>query len=140
MLGARRRIGAGESQHKKASVDLAAETSIMETPIRVVVRIRPLNEEECSQPLGAECILKAMDRHVVAFDPPPENIKRVSGTRVSTRSSTRRYKDLKYAFDIVFDQDATQQEVYEISTKGLVDNVLDGFNATVFAYGVSFFF
>lgn len=34
--------------------------------------------------------------------------------------------------------DANQEEVYENTAKPLLDGVLSGYNATVFAYGVSF--
>jgi len=45
-------------------------------------------------------------------------------------------QDLKFAFDRVFDVDAKQSEVYQGTTQPLIDFVLDGYNATVFAYGV----
>ena len=115
-----------------------ASLSGMEASIRVTVRIRPLNEQELCQPLGGEYILRVINDHVVTFDPPPESTKHISGNRTSVKtSSQRRYKDLKYAFDVVLDENSSQQEAYEASTKGLIDSVLDGFNATVFAYGVS---
>lgn len=50
---------------------------------------------------------------------------------------SKRYKDKRFIFDRVLDHDSTQQGVYESTSKPLLQNVLDGFNATVFAYGVS---
>jgi kinesin family protein 18/19 len=49
----------------------------------------------------------------------------------------KRVKDQTFGFDRVFDENTTQVEVYESTTKGLLDSVLDGFNATVFAYGAT---
>ena len=43
----------------------------------------------------------------------------------------------KHKNDYVFGPQATQLEVLEKTTKLLLDGVLDGYNATVFAYGVS---
>jgi len=40
-------------------------------------------------------------------------------------------------FDRIFDENTTQTEVYEATTRGLLDSVLDGYNATVFAYGAT---
>lgn len=40
-------------------------------------------------------------------------------------------------FDHVFKMSASQEDVYEKTAKPLLDGVLSGFNATVFAYGVS---
>jgi kinesin family protein 18/19 len=41
----------------------------------------------------------------------------------------------RYAFDYVFDADDDQTMVYSNTTKFLIQGLLDGFNATVFAYG-----
>ena len=37
----------------------------------------------------------------------------------------------------MFGPDSTQDEVYNETTRHLVDNVLNGYNATVFAYGAT---
>lgn len=42
-----------------------------------------------------------------------------------------------FGFDRVFDGNTTQSDVYEGTTKNLLDSVLDGYNATVFAYGAT---
>jgi kinesin family protein 18/19 len=49
----------------------------------------------------------------------------------------KRSKDQTFAFDRVFDENTTQGDVYEATTRGLLDSVLDGYNATVFAYGAT---
>ena len=49
----------------------------------------------------------------------------------------KRVKDQTFGFDRVFDENTTQGEVYESTTRGLMDSVLDGYNATVFAYGAT---
>ena len=40
---------------------------------------------------------------------------------------------LKFSYRIVY----LQKDVYEASTKFLIDNVVTGYNATVFAYGAT---
>ena len=47
----------------------------------------------------------------------------------------KRSKEKRYMFDIAFDSYNTQLDVYLATTKPLISSVLDGFNATVFAYG-----
>lgn len=49
----------------------------------------------------------------------------------------RRSKDQTFGFDRVFDENTSQGDVYEATTKNLLDSVLDGYNATVFAYGAT---
>lgn len=40
-----------------------------------------------------------------------------------------------FAYDFVFATDSSQTLIYEQSAFSLVDNVLDGYNGTIFAYG-----
>lgn len=49
----------------------------------------------------------------------------------------KKVKDQVFGFDRIFDEHSTQAEVYEGTTKNLLDSVLDGYNATVFAYGAT---
>lgn len=69
------------------------------------------------------------------FDPPEE----ATVTRFSrfTGPSGKRVKDQTFGFDRVFDDNTTQGDVYESTTRNLLDSVLDGYNATVFAYGAT---
>lgn len=49
----------------------------------------------------------------------------------------RRSNERQYVFDATFGADSTQQEVYEKTTQPLVQSVLDGYHATIFAYGAT---
>ena len=69
------------------------------------------------------------------FDPPEDNpVQRFSRSVVP---QGKRVKDQTFAFDRIFDENVTQAEVYEATTRSLLDSVLDGYNATVFAYGAT---
>lgn len=70
------------------------------------------------------------------FDPPEDNpVQKFSRSVVP--ATGKKVKDQVFAFDRIFDENATQTEVYEATTKNLLDSVLDGYNATVFAYGAT---
>lgn len=69
------------------------------------------------------------------FDPPEDNL--VQRFSRSVIPSGKRVKDQTFGFDRVFDDNTTQGDVYEATTKNLLDSVLDGYNATVFAYGAT---
>ena len=71
---------------------------------------------------------------VRVFDPPDEHTIQRGGR---FGGSGKRAKDQTFGFDRVFDENATQADVYESTTRGLLDSVLDGYNATVFAYGAT---
>ncbi|KUI70151.1 Kinesin-like protein 5 [Cytospora mali] len=129
--------------------------------ISVTVRVRPFTIREAAQlvksddgPLflgdgsmaaaptpklhqrGLRNIIKVVDDRCLVFDPPEDNpVQRF--TRSVVPAAGKKVKDQVFAFDRIFDENATQTEVYEATTKNLLDSVLDGYNATVFAYGAT---
>ncbi|KFO30525.1 Kinesin-like protein KIF19 [Fukomys damarensis] len=46
-----------------------------------------------------------------------------------------RSREKSYLFDVAFDFTSTQEMVYQATTKDLIEGVISGYNATVFAYG-----
>lgn len=46
-----------------------------------------------------------------------------------------RTKEKQYGFDYVFDENTSQVEIFNNTTKYLCKDVLNGYNSTVFAYG-----
>ncbi|XP_068084408.1 kinesin-like protein KIF19 [Anabrus simplex] len=49
----------------------------------------------------------------------------------------KRGGERRYVYDVAFGEESTQEEVYEHTTRSLVQDVLVGYNATVFAYGAT---
>ncbi|KAI4147339.1 MAG: hypothetical protein LQ340_005601 [Diploschistes diacapsis] len=128
--------------------------------INVCVRVRPFTIKEAAQishaadgPLflgegslagappprliqkGIRSVIKVVDDKCLVFDPPEDNPIQKFSRAVLPQG--RRVKDQTFGFDTVFDENATQGDVYEGTTKTLLDSVLDGYNATVFAYGAT---
>ncbi|KAI0198546.1 kinesin motor domain-containing protein [Astrocystis sublimbata] len=84
---------------------------------------------------GIRSVIKVIDDRCLVFDPPEDNpMQRFSRSVVP---NGKKVKDQTFGFDRVFDDNTTQTEVYEATTKTLLDSVLDGYNATVFAYGAT---
>ena len=44
---------------------------------------------------------------------------------------------IEYSFDYAFDELTSQEELFEKTTKRLVYDIIDGYNATCFAYGAT---
>ncbi|KAG0651845.1 Kinesin 5 [Hyphodiscus hymeniophilus] len=85
---------------------------------------------------GIRPVIKVVDDKCLVFDPPEDNpVQKFSRSVVSNMG--KRVKDQTFGFDRVFDENTTQGDVYEATTRGLLDSVLDGYNATVFAYGAT---
>ena len=89
---------------------------------------------------GSSClreVVKVIDDRILMFDPEEKDKARAFAERGFVPPGTKRYKDKRFMFDRVFDANVQQIDVYEATTKPLLDGLLDGYNATVFAYGVS---
>ncbi|XP_044272877.1 kinesin-like protein KIF19 [Varanus komodoensis] len=93
--------------------------------LTVALRIRPISMVELEE--GATLIAhKVDDQMVVLMDPmeDPDDVLRANRSR-----------EKSYMFDVAFDFAATQEMVYRATTKGLIQGVISGYNATIFAYG-----
>ncbi|XP_036922280.1 kinesin-like protein KIF19 isoform X1 [Sturnira hondurensis] len=97
--------------------------------LMVALRVRPISVAELEE--GATLIAHKVDEQgplqmVVLMDPmeDPDDILRA-----------HRSREKSYLFDVAFDFTASQEMVYQATTKSLIKGVISGYNATVFAYG-----
>lgn len=79
-----------------------------------------------------------MDDRILTFDPDEKDKARAFVERGFMPPGTKRYKDKRFMFDRVFDGATRQEEVYAATAKPLLSRLLDGYNTTVFAYGVRY--
>ena len=96
--------------------------------ILVCVRCRPLSISE--HQLSSYETIRIMDGKIVILMDPIE----YNGPSTVFKNRNR---EQTYAFDFAFDKTASQNLVFENSTKFLIDGVVNGYNATVFAYGAT---
>ncbi|XP_077922152.1 kinesin-like protein KIF19 isoform X2 [Halichoerus grypus] len=93
--------------------------------LTVALRVRPISVAELEE--GATLIAHKVDEQMVVLMDPmedPDDVLRA-----------HRSREKSYLFDVAFDFTATQEMVYQATTKSLIDGVISGYNATVFAYG-----
>jgi kinesin family protein 5 len=83
----------------------------MKENIKVVVRFRPLNTREKK--------MSQKDRLIT----------------INTVKNTITLESHQFAFDSVFDENVTQQIMFDRIAKNAIDWVADGYNSTIFAYG-----
>ncbi|KAM4723153.1 kinesin-like protein KIF18A [Rhinophrynus dorsalis] len=104
--------------------------------VRVVVRVRPENEKEKQGNFNR--VVQVVDKHILVFDPKVEEVGFFQGRSLTSRDiNKRKNKDLKFVFDCVFDEHSSQLEVFQQTTKIVLDGVLNGYNCTVLAYGAT---
>ncbi|KAF9054995.1 kinesin-domain-containing protein [Hymenopellis radicata] len=80
-------------------------------------------------------VVQVVDDRILTFDPDEKDRAKAFMERGFLPPGTKRYKDRRFMFDRVFDYEARQRNVYEGTTQPLLKGLLDGYNATVFAYG-----
>ncbi|KAF0705698.1 hypothetical protein AaE_014403 [Aphanomyces astaci] len=92
--------------------------------VRVVVRVRPSNERERK--------LQAADESVVAIRPAtdPADLP----TRLDVKCGQPSVVDSSFNYDAIFGTNASQHDVYGYMQSS-VEQVVQGFNCTIFAYG-----
>ncbi|XP_019645474.1 PREDICTED: kinesin-like protein KIF19 isoform X1 [Branchiostoma belcheri] len=145
----------GEPQNARMKHDGAMKTEGggQDHQLTVALRVRPVSDAELEQ--GATLIAHRVDNNnphfiesicsttgpgkrkldndpyrkmVVLMDPQedPDDILRANRSR-----------EKQYVFDYSFDGRSSQEEVYAHTTRPLIESVIEGFNATVFAYGAT---
>ncbi|EIN10851.1 kinesin-domain-containing protein [Punctularia strigosozonata HHB-11173 SS5] len=82
-------------------------------------------------------IVQIVDDRILCFDPRDPDASRSFCERGFLPPGTKRYKDKRFMFDKVFNNEASQTDVYEATAKPLLTPLLNGFNATIFAYGAT---
>ncbi|XP_073996213.1 kinesin-like protein KIF19 isoform X2 [Rhodnius prolixus] len=97
-------------------------TSGSDEKLMVAVRVRPLKTDE------GERILHVIDSKTIVLDDETDKKDVLRQKRIA---------DKQYIYDFAFGENSKQEEVYVATTRGLVRDVLLGYNATVFAYGAT---
>lgn len=97
---------------------------------------RVLNTQGAGPGAVIRKVINVVDDKMLIFDPPETHSPQArAAQRFGT--NTKRIREHRFVFDRLFDGDASQEEVYANTTRPLLDSVLDGYNATVFAYGAT---
>eukprot|EP00039_Didymoeca_costata_P008337 m.110559 g.110559 ORF g.110559 m.110559 type:complete len:711 (-) comp14043_c0_seq3:1689-3821(-) len=90
-----------------------------ETKVKVAVRCRPLNDKEKGD--GHTSVIKMDTR---------------SGTvSVQNPDKSKGIPPKEFTFDMCFDWDAKQLDIYNRTARDIVNACLQGYNGTIFAYG-----
>ncbi|GIQ85414.1 kinesin-like protein [Kipferlia bialata] len=90
-----------------------------DTNVKVVCRFRPQNSKERAAQ-GVECATFDSDQ---------------TCSIMSTDGGTKAPQTKKFTFDHIFGPTSTQQAVYHVAARPVVEDVMQGYNGTIFAYG-----
>ncbi|KAG8478480.1 hypothetical protein CXB51_028279 [Gossypium anomalum] len=93
------------------------------TTLTVAVKCRPLSQREC----GRDIVRVKNNKEVVVLDP---DLSKDYLDRIQNRT-----KEKKYCFDHAFGPQSTNLDTYQKCISTIISGVVQGLNATVFAYG-----
>eukprot|EP00163_Fabomonas_tropica_P028141 TRINITY_DN5670_c0_g1_i3.p1 TRINITY_DN5670_c0_g1~~TRINITY_DN5670_c0_g1_i3.p1 ORF type:complete len:963 (-),score=347.27 TRINITY_DN5670_c0_g1_i3:168-3056(-) len=96
--------------------------------VRVVVRIRPKNKKE-------EQLEKTAVQSPASKDGKYKFCMNFNDNGKSINVGTTKLPPQDYHYDAVFGPGSTQEEVYEDAARAVIEDILDGYNGTIFAYG-----
>ena len=102
---------------------------------KVVVRVRPPLERELSAINEYRCVVDVDNGPAQSRISRGITIHEHMATRSSASVDHMPYSSYRFTFDHVYGIESTQKEVYEISAKSAVQSALQGYNATIMAYG-----
>ncbi|KAF2653032.1 kinesin family protein-like protein [Lophiostoma macrostomum CBS 122681] len=93
--------------------------------VRVVARIRPLLKQELDKDT------------IVTADSPEGGNNAASPTIVRIPNPKNDTESFSFQFSSVYEQDATQQQLFDSEVAPTVKHLFNGFDTTIFAYGVT---
>ena len=120
-------------EKKETESDVGELSPLMQqgiSNIMVSVRLRPLSKKESE--VDNRSLVHVLDNNLVVLLDPTADLNIPEDSFRQNRS-----REKKYAFDLAFDMSATQEIIFEKTTKFLIEGVANGYNATVFAYGAT---
>ena len=99
----------------------------------VYVRVKPIRDEKS--------IIDIIDDRTLVFDPrdpesEPTDVYFYHGRQFKSIGS-KKNKNSTFSFDKVFNDGSTNHSIYETVTRKMVDDTINGYNCSVFAYGAT---
>jgi hypothetical protein len=103
-----------------------------QTNFKVVIRVRPPLPRELNGevPFVNVVAVDGKEEHIVIS----ENLEEVMDDEGNIISNTA-FSTHDFVFDHVYDELSSQKKVYETTARNVVDSALQGYNATILAYG-----
>ena len=123
--------------NKAAEEEPAAAAKDALNRIKVFVRVRPQNERELGNSQLKRILHLVNDKDMI-FDPKEDGLNTYFYQgKMFKEVGKKPNKNLPFNFDQVFNEYATNRNVFNVTTKDLINPLLEGCNCTVFAYGAT---
>ena len=131
-----------EENKKNSSVKKIKIKSIEEkfnkNNIIIAVRVRPLNKKEIED--ADYKTINIIDKDTLIISIPTDYSIYEKGKNKSKKENkinVIKEKQATFKYDFVFGEDVKQKQIYKYTSSNLIKQVLEGYNATIFAYGAT---
>ena len=124
------------SQNKSPG-NQSLSSKFSKTNMLVAIRARPLSNLELED--SNFNIISVPQKDVIKISMPTEYIPDdMSGIFLAGEQiKILKVKEISYEYDFVFGENSTQEEIYENTTAELIKQVVEGYSATIMAYGAT---
>ena len=136
-IESQRRLPKTSSSAKKITKK-QIEEKFSKNKMLIALRSRPLLSRELEE--SNYNTIAVPDKETVIITIPTEYISNDKGKyyfKGEKKIKVTKVKEAEFKFDFAFDEKTTQAEIYQCTTANLVKQVINGFNATVYAYGAT---
>ena len=99
----------------------------------IAIRVRPLNSKDKEESLYKT--IKIVSNNQLKVSIPTEYS--FEEKEKSTEIKVTKEKQTSFEFDQIFDENSSQSQVYEKVSYNLIDQIKEGYNATILTYGAS---
>jgi len=99
----------------------------------ISVRVRPLNSKEKEESDYKTIKVISTSKLIISI---PTEYSFEENSEIN-HIKVAKEKQSSFEFDFVFDENSSQSQIYDYTTRNLINNVLEGYNATVLAYGAT---
>jgi len=125
------------SSPNKLSNNQSLSSKFSKNNMLVAVRARPLSKSELDD--SNFNIISVPEKDVIKISMPTEYIPDdMSGIFLAGEQiKILKVKEISYEYDFVFGENSTQEEIYENTTASLIKQVVEGYSATIMAYGAT---
>ena len=125
------------SPSKRSSKSESLSDKFNKNNMIVAVRARPLSKSELEDSNFNTISVSEKDKITITFPveyiPDDMSETYLAGDQIKITKT----KKISYNFDFVFNENTSQNEVYRYTTSSLINQVVEGYSATILAYGAT---
>ena len=122
---------------EKEEIDITDNPNNLLEPFKVYVRIRPFLKREILRLKRSNSTSLLPGGNISNRQKNLESIFTINKNILYLRSHKNHKKEKKFFFNNIFTEKNNNKDVFDISIKPIINNIINGYNSTALAYGVT---